>query len=229
MTLWRYMDLGKYTWMVQNKKLHFCRVDKFEDHFEGSYPLKNIDDFGSPGNGYSAEEWKKFVVVSCWYNSDYESDAMWRIYSLGCQGVAIKSSRERLERIIEADGYLKDVRYIDFIDEKADIKIPSDVVEYKRRAFIHENEVRAIITHYPHGEIQNGMPRNSEPIKGQEFPEFGHALDIDLSELIECVVVSPYAHDWYFDVVNRLADEYALPQKIVSWSRLKGDPVYAKI
>lgn len=229
MILWRYMDLGKFIWMVQNKKLHFCRVDKFQDRFEGSYPLKNIDDFDHTGSGYSAEEWKKYVVVSCWYNSKYESDAMWRIYSLGGQGVAIKSSRESLKKIIEPHGYLADVRYIDFIDERADIKIPSDVVEYKRRAFIHENEVRAIIPHYPCGEIINGMPINSEPIKGEEFPEFGHALDIDLIELIECVVISPYALDWFFDVVKRIAVEYGLPEKIVSWSRLKGDPVYATI
>ena len=46
MSLWKYMDLAKFTALLQKESLHFCRGDKFADPFEGSYPLSAIDAFG---------------------------------------------------------------------------------------------------------------------------------------------------------------------------------------
>jgi hypothetical protein len=166
--------------------------------------------------------------VSCWYSSDDESDAMWRIYSPHRQGIAIRTSRYRLEKIIEPEAYLTDVKYIDFIDERANIYIPSDVFEYKRKAFAYESEVRAIATKYPHSGFENGMPKMSVPVDGEEYPQNGYPIDITLSELIEEIIVSPYSKDWFFDVVIGLVDKYGLSVP-VSKSRLKDDPVYARI
>lgn len=78
MILWKYFDLAKFTFLLQKQALHFCRGDKFDDPFEGSYPLSAIDVFETGSTSYSAKAWKEFVAVSCWHNSDIESDAMWR-------------------------------------------------------------------------------------------------------------------------------------------------------
>lgn len=228
-SLWKYLDLAKFTALLQKESLHFCRGDKFADPFEGSYPLSVLDAFDSGSSGYSAEAWKKFVAVSCWHDSYNESDAMWQLYTENKQGVAIKTTWEKLESAIEDHAYLQSVEYIDFIKDHAEIYIPSDVFEYKRKAYIHENEVRAIITKYPKAGIKNGKPLNSKPIAGEEILESGVFIELDLTKLIENIVVSPYSDSWFVDVVIGLAEKYELPSDIVIESELKADPVYANI
>ena len=229
MNLWRYLDLAKFTRLLQTQELHFCRGDKFEDRFEGSYPLSALQLFEGGSSSYSAEAWKKFVAVSCWYNSDIESDAMWRLYTLHKQGVAIKTTWNKLESAVNSHAYVTRVKYIDFVKDQAQIRIPSDVFEYKRKAYIHENEVRAIITKYPRMEIVNGLPMNSEPVPGEEISESGFHVKLELRDLIDSVVVTPYSASWFVDVIARLCDKYGLPGNNVVESELKADPVYAKI
>jgi hypothetical protein len=36
-SVWRYMDLSKFIWMIQRKALFFCRSDSLGDPFEGHY------------------------------------------------------------------------------------------------------------------------------------------------------------------------------------------------
>lgn len=43
--IWRYMDLAQYLALIQTGCLYFKRGDKFDDPFEGSYPIKNLNDF----------------------------------------------------------------------------------------------------------------------------------------------------------------------------------------
>lgn len=154
---------------------------------------------------------------------------MWRLYTSHKQGVAIKTTWERLEAAVQGHAYLTSVKYINFVKDKANICIPSDVFEHKREAYAHENEVRAIITKYPKTCIVNGMPSNSEPIKGQEIPDVGIPIEIKLTNLIEQVVVTPLCDSWCFDVVTKLIKQYGLPADVVVESELRRDPVYAKI
>jgi hypothetical protein len=228
-SLWKYLDLAKFIALLQKESLHFCRGDKFADPFEGSYPLSALDAFESGSSGYSAEAWKKFVAVTCWHNSDTESDAMWRLYTSNKQGVVIKTTWKKLESAIEDHAYLKSVEYIDFIKDNAKIHIPSDVFEYKRKAYTHENEVRAIITKYPKVGIEDGVPLNSKPIAGEEIPESGVFVELNLTKLIENIVVTPYSEPWFVDIVTSVAEKYGLPSGIVIESELKADPVYANI
>lgn len=229
MNLWRYLDLAKFASLLQTRELHFPRGDQFEDRFEGSYPLSAVDVFEGNSNSYDAEAWRKFVAVSCWYNSDGESDAMWRLYTSHRQGIALKTTWNKLEAATRDHAYLTPVKYIDFVRDRANICIPSDVFEYKRKAYIHEKEVRAIITKYPRMEIVNGLPLNSNPIAGEEIPESGIAIEVELFDLIDSVVVTPYSASWFVEVVRGLCNKYGLPASIVVESELKADPIYSKI
>jgi len=229
MSLLRYLDLAKFVSLLQTRAIHFTRGDQFEDPFEGSYPLSAIDVFKGDNSGYSTKAWKKFVAVSCWYNSDIESDAMWRLYTSHKQGIAIKTTWTKLDAAVKDHAYLTSVKYIDFEKDRANICIPSDVFEYKSKAYIHENEVRAIITKYPRTGIVNGVPSNSRPIRGQEIPKGGIPIEVELSNLINQVVVTRLRTSWFLDVVTGLCEKYGLPAGIVVESELKAAPVYAKI
>src|SRR4051794_14031371 len=37
-SVWRYMDLTKFLWMLQNKALYFASVPTMNDRYEGHYP-----------------------------------------------------------------------------------------------------------------------------------------------------------------------------------------------
>lgn len=45
--------------------------------------------------------------VNCWHKSDYESEAMWKLYSVSGQGIAIESTVEQLKDSIIDDGSLR--------------------------------------------------------------------------------------------------------------------------
>jgi len=233
MSLWRYLDLAKFTALLQTRSLHFCRADKLGDPFEGSYPLKNIDDFGSGKSSYSSEKWKKFIAISCWYDSNVESDAMWRLYTCNNQGIAIRTSWEKLEELVcpvENLARLEKVKYIDFLKGKASISSPSEIFEYKREAYGHEHEVRVIVDCSPEtsGFIK-GMPILPVLSKENELEESGKLISMDLSKLIEMVVVSPYSESWFLEIIKDLVSTYGLDKDIVKNSVLKADPIYAKI
>lgn len=40
---WRYMDLVKFLWMLQNSALYFARLDCFVDPYEGYYTKPMLD------------------------------------------------------------------------------------------------------------------------------------------------------------------------------------------
>jgi hypothetical protein len=225
--LWRYMELAKFVFILQKSQLHCARGDQFDDKFEGSYPLKNKGDFEN--YGFKGEDWKKYVYVSCWHKSNCESDAMWRLYGLSKNGVAIITTEEILKKLGDDSGYyLEKVKYIDFTTETGDINIPTDVYHYKRRSFIHESEFRLIKTHYPSKGFANNMPIMSLPMKGSELSPKGELLDLDLNEFIVKVVVSPYSDRWFYDVVVKLAESYGLNKECIHVSELIGDPIYSK-
>ena len=228
MKVWRYLDLAKFTFLLQKAELHCPRGDQFEDIFEGSYPAKNLMDF--EGFGFNCEEWKKYVAISCWHQSEHESDAMWKFYGLNKNSVAITTTYEYLEDLADKyGGYVKPVEYIDFILKKANINIPTDVFHYKRLAFKHESEVRIIKPQYPHCGFTDGYPNLAVPTEGKELHEFGLFFEVELEEFIHKIVISPYADQWFFDVVASLCGKYNLDAKRVEKSELSGDPIYSGI
>ena len=59
--IWRYMDFTKFVNLLYTESLFFCRVDRLEDKWEGTFPKKMIDKFSlnkkniksADGNVYS--------------------------------------------------------------------------------------------------------------------------------------------------------------------------------
>lgn len=93
-TLWRYLSLESLVAMLYTRRIHFTRLDKFQDPWEGTWPQPILDAFaGAPADGVRQilDETRTSVHVNCWHESNYESAALWDIYS-GSAGIAIQSS-----------------------------------------------------------------------------------------------------------------------------------------
>ena len=151
------------------------------------------------------EQKRTEYFISCWHANEYESEAMWKLYiSSKFQGVAIQTSMERLCNSIGTDEFeVGAVKYSSF-DEP--LNIESKPIWYKRKAFMHENEVRVVIRKV--GTSLSGM-----------------LVPVDLEQLIEKIYISPSAPDWFSKLVENVVKKYGLV-KTVEHSRLDDKPIY---
>ena len=121
--------------------------------------------------------------VNCWHKSEYESEAMWKLYMASGQGIAIESTIGQLESaIINKESLeIKSVTYLSEDDpKKEDGKL--DILFWKRKAFEHEKELRATI---------------SLKEKGK-----GTFVECDLDKLINRIHVSPLVEAYFTEIVK---------------------------
>ncbi len=229
MKLWRYMSLSKLLMIFEEKALYFPNADSFEDKFEGSYPVKVMEDIKKnikqalgdedPGKGY--ENLKKLIVsikrntyISCWNKSEHESDAMWKIYSENSkETVAIQTSYEKIMESIEKPYKNKItgeyVKYIDYPQENNMTDYLYSQFLYKRKSFSHENEFRFI---YKDPKIE--IDKNGVGKLNFESFEIGKNINVNLNTLIESIYISPLAPDWFHSLINKIVKRHSLEIEI---------------
>ena len=220
-SIWRFMDFARFLSMLERSQLFFPRSSVFEDRFEGSFPRMNklIRETDLAGMALPVEQiaerlrtraafysWTRhWMLVSCWHMNKYESAGMWKLYSQSQAAVAIRSTYERLRDSLPDEIEIGTVTYIpydqgDYIEE-GNIFFP---YVYKRLAFKHEDELRAVIWRPPTPVDLSISPTNR-----------GEGVSIELTKLIEKVVVGPGAPDGFFDLVQRLVQKYyGLPLEV---------------
>ena len=102
--IWRYMDFCKFESLLDNKALFFAKSSNFEDPLEGLFSDATLDDLFSLAKSHdrnSIENWlaenlspiskymKEMTFINCWHVSEYESAAMWKLYSKDKAGISI--------------------------------------------------------------------------------------------------------------------------------------------
>jgi len=221
--IWRYQDLSKFIDLILNESLYFTRVDIFDDIFEGSLPILSViarqnqlKKLSSNDTEQKTEFWnkigikfKKKYAINCWHMNDFESAAMWKIYLKTNEGIAIQSTYQRLNDCLNKlpkPVYLGIVKYIDYEKDLIDWGNRMVPFFHKRKSFLHEQELRAIIRGFDY-DLNNG----------------GIKLPIDLNLLIEKIYVAPYAPKWF----NQLIKDIVVGKNItVINSRLDDKPIY---
>jgi hypothetical protein len=85
--------------------------------------------------------------VCCWHKSDYESAAMWKLYSASGQGIAIESTVGRLKASLgdREDLIIDSVRYMDFDQDPIEKGQRHYGLFIKRKSFEYEKELRATV------------------------------------------------------------------------------------
>ena len=111
------MDFTKFAHMLLSRAVWFSRVERLGDTYEGKYTKVDIREYGGPEacwNIYSTENGRQWTYVNCWYTSDYESAAMWKLYSQSREAVAIQSTYSRLHHEMPEECYIGEITYIDY-------------------------------------------------------------------------------------------------------------------
>lgn len=229
--IWRYVDLAKLLHLLGTETLHFTRLDQFNDQFEGSFPVQNIQDweYKHPKVG-DFSHWRKYICVSCWYESPCESSSMWMLYGGNLNGVSIQSTKGRLEESLASSSLaFESVEYIDYVKNKADIFFPHHVFKYKRKEFASEKEYRAAILGLPKSEgCNNGVPECGSVEAQGKYPKVGIDIPIDLDVLIEKIVLSPYSEPWFKKTIAEVLMRFGISDLILRESELARDPIYPK-
>jgi hypothetical protein len=216
--LWRYLSFAKFASLLQSGQLHFTRVDRFDDHFEGAWPKPVLDALrsikGSSILWRFTESRRRSIVASCWVESRYESAGMWRLYAPWKEGIAISTTFGKLRSAVDSIvvdsipsapwGGVARVKYVDHSthDLMAEFgpngRWNNAYVPFmlKNVSYEHEREVRALV------EIDPGPP------------EEGWDLPLDLSDFIDEIVVDPFCEDWFFRATTSMAQHYGFGDRV---------------
>lgn len=228
-TVWRYMPLSRFLEMLETSNLHFASPNQFEDPFEGAVA---VQPFGFPVDRRYSEmdlvesafaELRRLTKVCCWHIEDYESDAMWKLYSESGKGVAIVSTPERMDRSLSPYRIRPEcgaetlwggkVTYVDLIKSRLRV---GDIERFyhKHRAFSWEREFRCAI-----------CLRMAEEF-GVEVPEKGIFVQADMRELIQEVQIGPSLRPEDSDYVTQACESHRLGDRVHA-SSLLGRPRFA--
>jgi len=225
--LWRYMNLERFIWMLKERKLYFSRVAQFSgDPYEGTAPRKLIEAVNARPDGQAEKLGYgiagKFAAISCWHRNEYESVAMWKLYTSSPDGIAIQTTVSKLKRIDErADYVIGRVRYLDFEREEPPEVPPGyqylrpwALLFQKRRSYAHEQEVRAVIT-------PTDLPYERQIPHERVSWRTGFGVSADLPSLIERIVASPEYPSWAIAALQQVVRESGLTIQIEESDLLK--------
>jgi hypothetical protein len=226
--LWRFMDFAKFVSLVADKALYFSRVDQLGDPFEGARGIASKESEWRehsleylrealrtiPGDQPQMPQEKieeeverlhreiteigtrevRHTYVTCWHENEGESEALWRLYCPPqSAGVAISTNFSSLDSALESEFHIifGHVQYIDFSKGFAGTY---DRVFWKRKSLSHEVEVRGVFkSHWT-----------------DKADKAGILVPVNLSRLIQKVVISPFAPSWFESVLRETLRKYEL-------------------
>ena len=198
--IWKYLDLSKFLDLLLSQKLFMSRSDKFEDQYEGTFSEPTFEEIkklsiDNPDflNFYKTHREK--VAISSWHINEYESFAMWQIFTQNSEGLAIQSTVKRLQdALIPEKNYKQYIGEVNYIDYKKEY-IPFDDMFFpflfKRKSFQYEREVR-IIT-----DVADSNIKLNDGLK----------INVNISQLIEKIYIHPKSENWYKKLVIQLVTQ----------------------
>ena len=216
--LWRYMDFTKFIAMLVNRGLFMSRLDRLGDAYEGWIPETPRAKY----RGFFQEKFfkrdrqlrkraailRKRVYVNCWHANDNESDAMWKLYLTGEDGIAIYTTCRSLRSALEQSSeelWLYRVIYADQTKEPIHGGSMLRACLTKRPPFAHEKEVRLV--------WWNNRATGQRTKAGGSLE--GFYVKCDLEKLMERVHIAPTCNPWFGPIVKDVIEKYGIKAQVL--------------
>lgn len=246
--IWRYMTLDRLINILDDKALFMTCLGAYSksDPYEGYPPpvvLRQVKD-QCPSSMYLSHDASKLQdpnnfkvfakaifqsrVVSCWYQGDEESEAMWKLYGDAGKAIAIWTTVGKLAKALgsEFDGKIAKVLYVNYTrvtQEDYEAVMGGHAQDvllapiYKRHSYAHEREVRAYM------QIKDAEINKPDTYKPSLAP-------VDCFSMIDEIVVSPFCGESYVNATKAVAKLFGVGGK-VRQSTLISDlaPLYSHI
>jgi|SRR5690554_6175736 len=242
--IWRYMDFTKFIDLLDSSELYFSKPSGFSDPFEGSLTKKTSERISNwyaennvvPGQreefSLMLKSHQSVIGINCWHMNSHESEAMWKLYLNGGFGVAITSTYKRLTecfKVTERNVYVSEINYVDYDTydlpgEEGNIGLYDPFI-HKRLSFVHEKELRAIVLHERFEKSKwSGLSRNY-PTDSFADGQPGYRERCCLSTLIQEVVISPSAPDWFVRLIENCLRRFGY-NFCIKQSKIYSTPTY---
>ena len=254
--IWQYMELAEFVSMLNRKALFFVKASKLRDPYEGIIPQYSnmirskreneeqkqyFQSVYESNNGLNrkmaqtmAEQfqmYRQLVLINPWHYNEYESAAMWSLYSHENAGIAIQSTTRRLSECFKDNNediiWIGKVQYLDFSEDwMNEWKNLFQAFVTKRKSFEYEKEIRAV-TCLPDDNVSrhllvntateesNAFSSRERTVNPKELTDKGKYVSADLHMLVEKVYVAPYAEPWFEEVVESLLLKYDLDSVVI--------------
>jgi hypothetical protein len=160
--LWRYMDVRKFVWLVEWRRLYMPNVEQFADRLEGTTPAGHArwwqDQIAAAAtegdravltrNAAFLEEFSNrlrgHLYVSCWRMNDEVNESMWTEYTTSSEAVAVRTSYALLRNTLPKFVEIGCVRYVDYRTADLPSMNVLERISHKDLRFINERELRAV-------------------------------------------------------------------------------------
>ncbi len=226
MIIRRYINFEKFVYLL--KEGLFCpKSSLFEDQWEGlvAPPLESRDS-NYINNFAKAREW---IYVSCWHMEPDESYAMWKIYGKHEFSVCVETSSTKIDEL--------------FKEHNSSVAVYSGKVEYHKPSNKYESAVANVLRE-KEAFVKNGLwtyatHHLTKHIAYQFEKEYraiiidksfnlnlrntlsGITLKINPKEIIDAVIISPRAPDWFSNIVQDILIRYEVNNVRVIKSKLE--------
>lgn len=244
--IWRYMDFTKFVSLLEKKKLFFAQQSELEDKYEGRVPEKRLNELISRARDlanrehldqfakdhfkaateciertYSLMDDIRYSMYVCsWYQNDYESHAMWKLYLNSNEGIAIQSTYEKLFESFSGKEAIVfgSVQYVDY-DSSEPINTDSLLRHsfIKRPYFEYEKELRVAYTPLNQGIVNQPLSGVIDFIKNNST-DMGLYIQADINKLIENIYVAPGAPAWFNDLAESIIEKYDYKLNVIKSS-----------
>jgi hypothetical protein len=233
-TLWRYSDFTKFVSLIHRRALYFSRADLLGDRFEGSMSRANLrlrpEVYRHMDEGFRQRLFEQIAkgtraylartFVNSWTMADYESVALWRMYVGQTNGIAIRSTFERLRASLDASYpesiHVGMVKYLNWDSDWTPEGNTLYPFVHKRRSFDFEHEVRGVI---------QPMDVKDDKVDLSPRPEPGLYVPVDLDQLLVEVRLDPVSGPWFAELVASVLNHYRVNIP-VRQSDLAGEPTF---
>lgn len=218
----RYFSRSKLRKLLKSEELWFSNSDKFPDKKEREIPsgfFKNWNEESIRGFSEITSSKNKIIkaYISCWTKFNAENYAMWKIYDKYSNGACLITTAQKLRDAVFKKcpcAILQEVNYIDLEDKTKRYDLPWVIFDnnsfpfsqrvteiYKQKAYHYEEEIRSIIyqTQKQYGD--------------------GFGLKIDLNNLIDEIIISPFSSpETYQKTKSLLLKKF--DEKIIYYSKI---------
>jgi hypothetical protein len=190
--IYKFIQLRYFLEAIEKQQLHFKDVSKWDDTWELPYrrfDLSNLDGLQKA----IFEHPKYWPIYGTCFTENYDTDALWRIYSANRNSICFKTTpRKILHALIQykdhANCYMSKVVYMNINEtDVGDIFEPKKYIKYpgtmygaliKRSAFLHEQEIRLLIRSFSD---TSGINRNQDDL----------FVNLDYLSIIEEIILDP--------------------------------------
>lgn len=200
----RYLDLPKLVDLLRTGELYLRQASRFDDLLEGTLPEQLRRGASDVIGDVSVFEQKNRdqTYLSCWTLGTKDNMALWKLYGVSAESVAITTTVKRLTTV--APGWaehgsidVRKVRYINYAGRRLPngvYGLGKDLFRLKHVAYSFEKEVRVVLTR------STKMGRDTTPSAIR--------VPVNLDRFLRSIVVGPEADNWFFDLVVDVARKY---------------------